>query len=102
SSDHGLLTCSVNCRGGAGHVTICMTGTGCDSVERNIGAPQTTSGDHETSVGFLTAGLRSAVGDQREQHCEHHEHDRCAEHPVRQVLVHDPAVEQGADDAADV
>src|SRR5665213_1779363 len=49
----------------------------------------------------LRACLR-AVGDEREQHGQHHEHDRGAEHPMRHVLVHDPAEQQGADDAADV
>src|SRR5690348_3188533 len=46
--------------------------------------------------------LGTALGDRRQQHGEHHEYGRGAEHPVRRVLVHDPAEQERADDAADI
>ena len=53
-------------------------------------------------VGALGIGLRLAVSDQRQQYRHDHEHDGSAEHPVRQVLVHDPAEQQRREDAGEV
>ena len=60
------------------------------------------SGLHKPSSGSSNARLRAAVGDQRQQHRQDHEYDGSAEHPVRRVLVHDPAEQQRADDAAEI
>ncbi len=57
---------------------------------------------HKPCIRLFGAGLRAMVGDKREQDRKNHEHDGSAEHPLRPILVHDPAKQQRADDAAEV
>src|SRR5216684_1375200 len=55
---------------------------------------------HQPCVSPCGALLRAAVGEKREQDRENHEDDGRAEHPVRHILVHDPAKQERADNAA--
>src|SRR3954452_16421947 len=71
---------------------VCPKSTGCARG----------SGMQNPAVGLLGGLFRALIGGQRQQHGERHEHRRDAEHKMRQVVVHDPAEQQRADDAAEV